>query len=573
MIYTTEKIAKIPFRYLPEDFAVDNWESVKAIFDSICENVPQTKDELLDSLYRYSEISKALSDELSWKYVHMTVHADDESYAKAYNDFYANIYAQTEPLRFKFKELYYQSPAKAELDPSAFDHLNQIISNEIELYREKNIALRIQESELANKYGAVIGSLTAEFDGEERTISQLSVFLKDPNRGKREAAWHKIFELYNSKKAYLDSLFDELKEIRVQIALNAGYPNYRDYMHAEMGRFSYSPADLYNFHQAVENVVIPFVRELDEHRRQVLGLEALRPWDVSVDLDGRVLKPFKTTTEFIDKCVKVLGKVNPEYGKQLEMMANTGLLDLENRKGKAPGGYNTGINALGSSFIFMNHVKQHNDVVTLLHEAGHAMHSQAAAPIPIAPYLDTPSEVAELASMTMELLTMDYWDEFYKKPEDLKKAKRDQLEGALSFLPWCMIVDAFQHWAYLNPEHTVAERDQAYLDIHKRFSTIIDWSDLEHLRKLGWMKQLHIFEVPFYYIEYGMAQLGALSIFMNYRKDKAKALQQYQAFLDLGYSAPVSEIYEAAGIKFDFTESRIRELVDFVKSELQALDK
>lgn len=572
MIYTEEKLPRITYEYLPADFSADNWERVKNYFESICDSQPQSKTELVELLYRYSEISKALSDENAWKYIRMTINADDERYANEYNEFYANIYAQTEPYRHRFKKLYYDSPFKDELDPATYNHLNAIIANEIELFREKNVALGIQESELANKYGAMIGQLTATFEGEERTISQISVFLKDQDRTKREAAWNLIFELYASQKDELDKLFDNLKSIRVQMALNAGFSNYRDYMHSMMGRFSYSPQDLYAFHEAVEKVVIPFVQELDEHRRQVLGVESLKPWDMSVDLDGRTLKPFKDTPDFIEKSIKVLGKLNPEYGKQLEMMANTGLLDLENRKGKAPGGYNTGINALGSSFIFMNHVKQHNDVVTLLHEAGHAMHSKATASIPIAAYLDTPSEVAELASMTMELLTMDYWDEYYQDPEDLKKAKRDQLEGALSFLPWAMIVDAFQHWIYLNPIHSPAERDQAYLDIHKRFSTITDWLGLEEKRKLGWMKQLHIFEVPFYYIEYGMAQLGALSIYMNYRQNREKALEQYQAFLELGYSASVSEIYETAGIKFDFTEARIRELVEFIRSELEELD-
>jgi oligoendopeptidase F len=269
----------------------------------------------------------------------------------------------------------------------------------------------------------------------------------------------------------------------------------------------------------------------------------------------------------------VLAKVHPNYAMQLELMSNTGLLDLENRKGKAPGGYNSTINNLSSSFIFMNHVKQHGDVTTLLHESGHAMHSAATANIKIAQYLEPPSEVAELASMAMELLTMDYWDEFYPLPSDLKKAKRDQLEGTLSFLPWCMTVDAFQQWVYLHPKHSAEERSDAYVQTCKRFSVGVDWSGLEKYRRIRWMQQLHIFEVPFYYIEYGMAQLGALSIYMNYRKDKAKALKQYQNFLNLGYSVPVKEIYEAAGIEFDFSESRIRELVDFVSGELEALDK
>lgn len=573
MIYTDEKLAKLAYKYLGSDFKIESWDEIKEYLEKLIAFPPQSAEELVKMLYQYSELSKAMGDELSWRYIRMTLNADNEDYANAYNEYFADVASQAEPYRFQIKKMYYESAWRKELDPQDFAHLDKIIANEIELYRAENIPLKIQESELANKYGSIISTLTAHFEGEDRTVSQLSVFLKDGDRAKREAAWRLIWELYSGQANELDKLYDDLREVRGKIAVNAGYDNFRDYMHSELGRFSYSPEDLYKFHDAVEKVVIPFVKELDEQRKEALKLEQLRPWDGSVDLDGRVLKPFAETAEFIEKSVKVLSKVSPAYAKQLEMMGNSGLLDLENRKGKAPGGYNTGINELGSSFIFMNHVKQHNDVVTLLHEAGHAMHSQATAAIPIVQYLDTPSEVAELASMSMELLTMDYWDEFYTDATDLKKAKRDQLEGTLTFLPWAMTVDAFQHWVYLNPQHSPQERCEAYLKINKRFSGLTDWTGLEDYRKYGWIKQLHIFEVPFYYIEYGMAQLGALSVYKNYRENKARALRQYQDFLSLGYSKPVSELYRTAGIDFDFSEGRIRELVDFVRSELAEIEK
>jgi len=492
---------------------------------------------------------------------------------EVYNDYYANVYAPSEAYQFKIKQIFYNSPARSELDIKAYSLLNQIFSNDIQLFREENIPLLIQESELANKYGGFVSKMSVFYDGEDRTPSQLAVYLKENDRSKREEAWRLRFDLFLDKKDELNKLFDDLLELRTKIAKNAGFDNYRDFKHREMGRFSYTPDDIFRFHEAVEKVVVPFHAELNKHRQETLKLDSLRPWDTAVDLDGRKLKPFETTEEFITKSLKVLAKVHPNYAIQLELMCNTGLLDLENRKGKAPGGYNSTINNLASSFIFMNHVKQHGDVTTLLHESGHAMHSAATANIKIAQYLEPPSEVAELASMAMELLTMDYWDEYYPLPSDLKKAKRDQLEGTLSFLPWCMTVDAFQQWVYLHPKHSAEERSDAYVHTCKRFSGGVDWSGLEKYRRIRWMQQLHIFEVPFYYIEYGIAQLGALSIYMNYRKDKAKALKQYQNFLNLGYSVPVKEIYEAAGIDFDFSESRIRELVDFVSRELETLDK
>jgi len=573
MLYTTDKLQPLTFEYLPAELDIKDYEAVSACFAELAQRQPQSRDELLEMMRIHSDLLKAMADELSWRYVRMTLNADDESYEQAYNDYYAKAQAANEEKQFQIKQIYYNSPFRKELPEAEFALLNQIVANDIELFREQNIPLMVQESELANKYGGIVSQMSAPFEGEDRTVAQLAVFLKDPDRAKREAAWRLRVGLFAAKATELDALYDEMKALRHQLALNAGFANYRDYKHQEMGRFSYTPEELYAFHDAVEKVVIPFVKEKDEYRRKTLGLEQLRPWDMSVDLDGRKLKPFETTDEFVAKSLKVLDQVHPDYARQLEMMQNTGLLDLENRKGKAPGGYNTSINNLASSFIFMNHVKLHNDVVTLLHESGHAMHSAATRYIPWAQYLETPSEVAELASMTMELLTMDYWDEYYPSTADLKKAKRDQLEGTLSFLPWCVTVDAFQHWVYLHPEARGEEHNDAYLQIAKRFDTIIDWSDLQDLRRQMWKLQLHIFEVPFYYIEYGMAQLGALSIYMNYRQNKARALQQYQAFMELGYSKSVKEIYQTAGIEFDFSEARIRELVDFVRQELAEVEK
>jgi oligoendopeptidase F len=321
----------------------------------------------------------------------------------------------------------------------------------------------------------------------------------------------------------------------------------------------------------VEKVVLPFLRELNEERKEKLGLEKVRPWDTAVDLDGKVLKPFETTEEFVGKAVKILNRVDREFALNLDKMDNTGLLDLENRKGKAPGGYNYPLQEMGSSFIFMNAVGLHRDVVTLLHESGHAMHSAATKDIPIATYKHTPSEVAELASMAMELLTIDYWDEYYDSEEDFQKAKRDQLQGTLKFLPWCMIVDAFQQWIYTHPDHNKEERYEQFSKLVKRFNTGVDWSGLEEEEKYSWMFQLHIFEVPFYYIEYGMAQLGALSIYKNYREKGKKAIDDYKKFLQLGYTRPVDQLYEAAGINFDFSEKRLAELVDFVRNELKEI--
>jgi oligoendopeptidase F len=568
-----EKLQPQPYKHLPEGFDVTSWPQVEAYMQKLLQRPLACEGCLTEMMEQYSDLLRAIDDEMSWRYIRMTVHADDPELEKAYNEFFGNIAAPLEPLGFELEKKFYNSPHRSKLPADQYDHLNQIIAKDIELFREENVPLKVQESELANKYGGIVSKMSAPFDGKEQTVAQLSVYMKGQDRAKREAAWRLRMGCFQEREEDLNKLYDEMRVLRTQMASNAGFGNYRDYMHKYMGRFSYSPEDLYKFHDAVEKVVVPFVKDLDTHRKQVLGLEALRPWDTAVDLDGRKLKPFETTEEFIGKAVKILDKVDPRYGEQLTLMNNTGLLDLENRKGKAPGGYNSNISNLGSSFIFMNHVKLHNDVVTLLHESGHAMHAAAMKDISLAAYQNTPSEVAELASMSMELLSMDYWDEYYGDPADLKKARKDQLEGTLSFLPWCMTVDAFQHWVYLHPDQNADDRKKAYLEISSRFASDLDWSGIEEFRHLRWMMQLHIFEVPFYYIEYGMAQLGALSIYMNYRQDKRKALDNYQRFLDTGYTKPVRDVYKAAGIEFDFSESRISELVDFVKDELAGVEK
>ena len=558
-------------KYLGEDFLVSDASSVKAHLEALADTEPQTAEELITLIEHFSQINMAIEDEMSRRYVAMTTDTLDETKEKAFNDFYASVVTMAEPIKLRILKLYYFSPYRNDLPAHAYAHLNRIIASTIELFREENLPLMVKESELANKYGGIVGKMTAFFDGKEQTMSQLRTYMKDPDRQKREQAWHILMQSYQQKEQQFDALFDELKALRIDIAHNADFDNYRDYMHQSLGRFSYTPDDLFTFHDAVAKEVVPFCDELNENRKEKLGLEQLMPWDTAVDLDGKVLKPFDTTQDFIFKTTGILASVNPEYAKQFANMDASGLLDLENRKGKAPGGYNTTLHDLGASFIFMNHVKQHGDLVTLLHEAGHAMHSAAMANIPISAYKDVPSEVAELASMSMEFLSMNHWNQVYHEPSDLAKAKRDQLEGALSFLPWCMSVDAFQHWVYTHPEHTATQRKEAFLSIQERFFPSVSWSGVKEYQHLRWMQQLHIFEVPFYYIEYGMAQLGALSIYMNYKENPALALEKYQNFLDFGYSKPVSELYRTAGIEFDFSAKRIKQLVDFVKQELQNL--
>jgi len=573
MNYTDEKIVKQPRKYFAEDLDITKWKNVETEMQKLETEEINSADDLILFLEKIGELSSILSEEMAWRYITMTRFADKPENQEKFNEFYSGIIAKAKPYDFKFNQIFYNSPYRKELDENKYRHLNQIISNEIELYREENIPLQIKEKELANKYGEAYSKLTVNYKGEEKTLSQLAPFLKDQDRKVRQEVWKLRMDKMMEKKDEFNQLFDEMKEIRIKQAKNAGFDNYRDYMHQAKGRFSYTPDEIMKFHDAVEKEVIPFLCEQTEIRREKLGLDSVKPWDTSVDLDGKMLKPFKTIDEFIDKGIEILHTIKPEFGKRLNLMKNSEYLDLENRKGKAPGGYNYPLAETRAPFIFMNAVGMHQNVVTLLHEAGHAMHTFASKHIKIDAYKGTPSEVAELASMSMEFISMDQWNEYYKDEADFKKAKRDQLKGALSFLPWCMIVDAFQHWIYLNPDHTIEERDAYFISLMKRYDSDVDWTDLEKIRKILWLFQLHIFEVPFYYIEYGMSQLGALSVYRNYKKfGREEALKKYEEFLALGYTVPVNKLYEAAGVKFDFSTPYVKDLVDFVKEELALIE-
>ncbi len=573
MNYTNEKIEKKPRVYYKENFDVSNWEEVKKRLDELMEYPVNSSQDLIKMLEKAGELSDILAEEMAWRYITMTRFSDNPENSKRFNEFYANIISKSIPYDFKLKQKFYNSPYKNDLDQNKYAHLIKMISNGIELYREENIPLQIKERELASKYGEEYSKLTVTYKGEEKTLLKLSVYQKDQNRAVREETWRLRMDKMLEKKNFFDNIFDEMKKLRIEQAKNAGFDNYRDYMHQAKGRFSYTPDDLIEFHQAVEKEVLPFLKDLSKKRKDILKVDKLRPWDNSVDIDGRTLKPYETVDELLDKAIDILYEIKPIFGIRLNMMKNSGFLDLENRKGKAPGGYNYPLQETGAPFIFMNAVKLHTDVVTLLHESGHAMHTFEMKDIKIDAYKETPSEVAELASMSMELLSMKHWDKYYPDKEDLKKAQRDQLIGALKFLPWCMIVDAFQHWIYTNPNHTVEERDEYFTSLMDRFSTGTDWEGLEKYKPLNWLFQLHIFEMPFYYIEYGMSQLGALSVYKNLKeKGNEKTLRDYINFLKLGYTKPVNELYKAAGIKFDFSAKHIRELVKFVQDELKNLN-
>ena len=563
-----EAIEKRERKYFSQAFEPLNWETLEPEIKRILDKEVSSVDDLEELIYEMSELMDIVDEALAWRYISMTRFPEKE-HEDEYNRFYAEVIARSKPMVFMTRRKIYQSPFKKDLDENRFGNYLKILNNDIELFREENIPLEVEEKKLSNRHGELIGSSTVEFRGEEKTLIQLKNLLKESDRSLREEAWKVLMNKLGELKPQLDDVFDRLRALRDQQARIAGFDNYRDYMHKKKGRFSYGVGDVMRFHRAVEEEVVPYLREVTRFKAKKMGLDVLRPWDEAADPDGKVLKPFKTEEELIDKAVSVLSKVRSEFGERLDTMRKAGLLDLENRKGKRPGGYNYSLSETGAPFIFMNAVGSNADVRTILHESGHAMHSFSTASERISEYRDYPSEAAELASMAMELLTMDHLEEYYPDRQDLEKALRDQLLGTLYFLPWCVTVDAFQQWIYTNPNHNTKERDDYFLKLSERFNTGADWSGLERERKLQWLMQLHIFTSPFYYIEYGIAQLGSLAIWRNYRTNTQKAISQYEDFLKLGYSKPLDELYKTAGIEFNFSGNYLSKLVNLVRDEVK----
>lgn len=553
-------------KYYSQDFKIENWEVLEIELKKLLEFEIDSAESLIGFWEKVSELIKILEDKGAWLYIRMSQYADNLEYKEAFNEFMSGIVAKSERHLFELKKKFYDSGFKAGLEPK-YDHLKEIIANEIEMFREENVDLAVKEQDVSARYGELVSKMTVPWDGEEKTIQQLSVYLDSQDRNLREKAWRLTYGRYERDHEEINKIFDELKSLRIQMAKNAGFENYRDYMHKLKGRFSYTVEDLLKLHESVEKVVVPFIEELDLERKEKLQIETLRPWDLNVDIEGITTQPFENYLELIEKGIKTISEVDPIFGNELKKMDENNLIDAENRKGKMPGGYCYPLYEKESSFVFMHAVGLRRDMETLVHEAGHAMHNMKSKRNPIFQYTDNPSEAAELASMSMELLSLNHFDNFYAV-DDLKKVKRAELIDKVKFLPWGVVVDAFQHWIYTHPDCTSKERDEYFATLMDRFKIGGDWTGLEKEKAMRWILQLHIFEYPFYYIEYVMAQLGALGIYRNYVKDQSKALDDYKNFLSLGYSKSVSEVYQAAGISFDFSEKYIKELMDFVKEEI-----
>lgn len=568
------KLEKQKRKFLPENLVIDSWEKIEEYFLDLSKRQLNSVKELEKWMIDRSELDAVLSEDLGWRYIRMTCDTTNQALSDSYNFFISEIEPKVAPYNNEFNKKMIESKFVNELDKEKYKIYLRGVKKSIEIFREKNIPLFTEIQTETPKFGNISSKMTVEMEGKEITLQMAANYLKSPNRDIRKEAFDKVQNRRAQDRNDLDDLFTKLLKLRNQVAENAQHKNFRDYMFDALGRFDYSVQDCFNFHESIEKEIVPIAENFDKERKKEMQLDALRPWDMDVDTTGKPpIKPFQTGEELTQKSIECFSKVRPFYGECLKVMNEMKHLDLESKKGKAPGGYNYPLYESGVPFIFMNSVGSLRDLVTMVHEGGHAIHSILTRDLELTDFKNIPSEVAELASMSMELISMEHWDVFFSDEEELKRAKREHLEDVLSTLPWIATVDKFQHWIYENPNHSIKEREDAWVKIFKQFSSsVVDWSGYEEAFARRWQNQLHIFEVPLYYIEYGMAQLGAIAMWRNYKQNPKKALDGYEAALKLGYTKSISEIYSSANIKFDFSREYVKELAEFVKGELNKLN-
>ena len=569
MKITTDPRKAFPRRFVPADADMGRWDQIEPIGQALLAHRPDSPQALEQWLEDRGELATCIWEERNRRYIAMTSQTDDPERERAYLTFVQEIEPKVKPLGHLLDEAYLQNPHRRAL-PGRYRLLDRVIENRFTLFRQENVPLEVTENELMTEYQKVTGAMTVVYRGEERTLQQMAIFLEIPDRAMRQEAWELTTRRRLQDKETLEDLFDRLRDVRLQITANAGFASYRDYTFRRRERFDYGPEDCFRFHEAVEAHFVPLVERLARERQVLLGVEALRPWDTEVDPLGRPpLRPFDQTSELLDRSEAVFRRVDPELGEHFQFMREESLLDLESRKGKAPGGYQSDLSERRWPFIFMNAVGLDRDVRTLLHEGGHAFNTIAAREEPLAEYRDPPLEFAEVASMGMELLSAAHLDAFYQDPEDRRRAYRERLEGIVRIFPWIATVDAFQHWLYTNPAHTREQRREAWIRTLQRFHRDVDWSGHEEARAYRWHSQLHIFLVPFYYIEYGIAQLGALQVWLRSRSDYRDAVARYRAALALGGTRPLPELFTAAGARFAFDGATVGPLAEALAAELE----
>lgn len=566
-------IEKLKHSFLPESFELTDWQTLEPYFIELRDRGIDSKSSLENWLKDLSELEAFISEDACWRQVRMTCDTENKLLEESFNYFFLEIQPKIQPYADLLNKKLINCPYTKELDQDKYFTYIRSIKKSIDLFREENIPLQAESSVLQQQYGMIAGKMTIDQDGNEYTLQQAGKFLESADRTLRETVYRKIAERRLVDKESLNDLYSKLIGLRHQIALNAGFKNYRDYKFSEMGRFDYTPQNCFDFHEAVKTEVLPLVNEIYFEQKKRLNLDSMRPWDTEAEPAGtEPLRPFTDGKDLLQKTIQCFDQLNPFFGNCLRKMESLNHLDLDSRKGKAPGGYNMPLAESGAPFIFMNAASQMSDLTTMVHEGGHAIHSFLSHSLELTGFKEYPTEMAEVASMSMELFTMDHWHVFFKDEKEMIRAKRHQLERVITIFPWIATIDKFQHWVYEHPSHSIEERRIKWLKILNEFSAeSIDFKGLDEYRSYSWQKQLHLFEVPFYYIEYGIAQLGAIGMWMQYKENASKGLENYIKALSLGGTKTLPELYKSAGIELIFNKNSISRLMRFVKKELESL--
>ena len=568
-IWKSRGSEEFPREFVPIDIDLGNWEGLQPLFEDLSERDLSTKEDLEKWFKDLGELQSCIGEEGSRRYIAMTCNTGDEEVEKAYLHFITEIEPELKPCHDRLNRMFLASPARSEIEEDRYRVFSQKVENEVRLFRHENVPLQTEDDQLKQKYQKTCGAMTVQFEGEEKTLPQMRKYLEETDRSVRQSAWETVTDRFFQDRDEIDSIYDAQIRLRNQIAQNAGFSNYRDYAHQSKDRFDYTPEDCHAFHEAVEREIVPLNRMLAERRKRDLGLENLRPWDMQVDPKGRQpLRPFATGKELAEGCLRIFEKLDPCLGQQFRSLAENELLDLESRKGKSPGGYQSQLEEVRYPFIFMNAAGTDRDVFTLLHEGGHAFHSFACRNETFAPYReDIPLEFCEVASMGMELMSLPFLEEFYSS-EEAARSRETCLEDILKVLAWIATIDAFQHWVYLHPNHSGEERGEEWIRLQDRFGVGVDWSGYEEAARHVWHRQLHPFCVPFYYIEYGIAQLGALQLWIRASENLDAAIAGYKKALALGGSRPLPDLFSAAGLVFSLGQETVAPLAKRVAEEL-----
>ena len=565
--------------FIPDEFDASKWENIEPYVNDLLERKLSSSDCLESLISDSSNLAEHISETGALLYINMTCDTEDERKKNSFLSFVENVRPKLSKFSDELNRRIIDHKSIADL-PTRYDLMIRGIKSDIEIFREENIPLGVEQTKLVTKAQGITGAMTVVFEGKERTFPEMRGFLESNDRIQRENAWKSMVKRWMENSEELSDIFDELISIRHKIALNSGFKSYTDYMFRAMHRFDYTVEDCLTFHESIEQVCMPIVKKINSERIASFDLKILSPWDVNEksgsgpDIAGKnPLRPFDNVDEMVNKLSELFHNMSNDLGTKFDKLVEMDTLDLETRKGKAPGGYQYYLEKSRIPFIFMNAAGLQGDLETMIHESGHAFHSLYCGHLDLIDERDYPIEFAEVASMSMELLTQPNWNIFYEKQEDANRAKISHLEGVVFLLPWIATIDAFQHWIYANPGHTREERKIQWISLRERFGSEMNWEDHEDFRELSWQQQGHLFGVPFYYVEYGIAQLGALQLWQTHRKNPEKALKDYSNAMELGNTKTLPDLFAAAELKLGFDEKHLQSLIAEVEIAMSEIKK